>query len=85
MCRIAETAMCGVVDEPAQGASEVGMPVRRPKPVLVSESTAIKVCELVSAVVVPVPGVFRIDPVGVDSAPRVVDPLRTGCVSVSTG
>ena len=35
------------------------------------------------AEVVPVPGVFKVDPVGVDSAPGVVDSLHTGFVLVA--
>ena len=43
----------------------------------------VEVCELVLAKVVLEPGVFKVDPVGVYSAPEVVDSLHMGCVLAS--
>ena len=66
--------------KPAQGGSEVGPLVSMSEPALVCEATPVEVCELPSAEVVLVTWVLRTFPVGVDATPRVIKPLRTGCM-----
>ena len=74
MSQVFEPATCGLMGEPTRGGSEIGPLVCGSGPALESEATSVVVCELVSAVVAPVPRVFRTDPVGVDSAPGIVAP-----------
>ena len=63
-------ATCGLVGKSVWGGSVVGPPVCGFGPALQSEDMSIVVCELVSAEVVLVTGVFGMDPFGVYSWPE---------------
>ena len=71
--QVCEPVTHGAIGEPARGRSKVGPLVRGSELTLESEVAVLVMCELVSMIVVPVPAVFGVDTVEVDSAPRVVD------------
>jgi len=69
---------CGVVGEPVQCVDEVGP--AGPNQTLLSENALVEVCEPVLLKVMPGSRVFEANSVGVESAPKVINSLRTGCV-----
>ena len=75
---------CGVTGEPAH-ENEAGPLLCGSGFALESKAASVVIRDLVSMEVVPVPRVFTVDPVGVNSAPAVVNPRCTGCVLATTG
>ena len=64
---VSDPAMCGVMGEPARGGATPEHWCAGPSSCWISRLCPSSSCELVWAVIVSVPGVFRTDPVGVDS------------------
>ena len=61
--QVSKPAMCGAGGESGQGGGELGLPLSRSVIMLMSEATPVKMCELVSAEIVLVPGEFGTDSV----------------------
>jgi len=77
--QVCEPVMCVAPGEPTRGGGKAGQLGCGSELTLESEATSDR-CELVSVAVMLVPGLFGVDPVRIDSAPVVVDPLHAGCV-----